>query len=189
MVGSGKVLDVGCGTGFMLSSLQSPNRQLYGIDISTSAIKIAKASVVEANFYVSDVRNIPFEANTFDWLICIDTLEHIEGNATVKECLRILKPGGKALFSAPNKNGPGDWHTPGHVNAFTFASFTKYIEQVGFEVTSARKMILYVPILTYTATVLSLALKKNIPLAHGLDISVPEPLASIFFIEAHKRSI
>jgi hypothetical protein len=50
-------------------------------------------------------------------------------------------------------------------------------------------MILYIPILTYTAKVLSLALKKNIPLAHGLDIPVPELLAAIFFIEARKPPI
>lgn len=188
-VGFGKVLDVGCGTGFMLSGLQSPHRQLYGIDISATAIKIARDSVAGASFCVADVRDVPFGSDTFDWLICIDTLEHIEGNETVEECFRVLKPGGKALFSAPNKNGPGDGHTPGHVHSFSFASFAQYIEQAGFEITSARKMMLCIPILTYSSKVLSLALNRNLPLAHGLDISVPEFLAAIFFIEARKPPI
>ena len=189
VVGPGRVLDVGCGTGFMVSGLQAPDREMYGIDISASAIKMASSSVGTASFCVADIREIPFKSNSFDWLICIDTLEHIEGDETIKECFRILKPGGKALLSAPNKSGPGDGHVPGHVHSFSFASFEKHVEQVGFEITRARKMVLYIPILTYTCKVLSLALKKDFSLANGLDIPVPEFLAANFFIEARKPPV
>ena len=187
-VGSGKVLDVGCGPGFLLARLSSPHREVYGIEIS-SAVKLAKIYATEASVCAADARKLPFKSNNFDWLLCIEVLEHIEGDEAIKECLRVLKPGGKALFSVPNKNGPGDGRTPGHVRSFTFASFVKYVQQVGFELTSARKMGLHIPILTYALRTLSLAANRNIPLAYPLDISVPELLAENFFIECRKPPI
>lgn len=187
-VGFGKILEVGCGSGWLLSRLQSPYRELYGMDISGAAAKIAKVYATEASVCLANGRNLPFKSDSFDWLTCIEVLEHIEGDEAITECFRVLKPGGKALFSVPNRKGPGGRIT-GHVRFFTFASSLKYVQQAGFEVISARKMGLYIPILTYAFKVLSLATNKNIPLNHPLGISVPEPLAITFFIECRKPPI
>lgn len=184
-MGFGKILEVGCGRGYMLSRLQSPQRELYGIDISGAAAKIAKAHTTEASTFAADVRKLPFKSNCFDYLICLEVLEHIEGDEAIKECLRVLKPGGKALFSVPNMKGVGG-RIAGHVRFFTFASSLEYVRQAGFEITSARKMGLYIPILTYSLSMLSLATNKNIPLNHPVGISVPEFLAIAFFIECRK---
>jgi 2-polyprenyl-3-methyl-5-hydroxy-6-metoxy-1,4-benzoquinol methylase len=184
-VGVGKILEVGCGSGWLLSRLQSPQRELYGMDISGSAARIAKVHATEASTCAANATTLPFKSNSFDWLICLEVLEHIEGDEVIKECLRVLKPGGKALFSVPNAKGVGG-RIAGHVRFFTFASSLEYVRQAGFEITSARKMGLYVPILTYACEMLSLATNKNIPLNHPLGISVPESLAITFFIECRK---
>lgn len=188
-VGFGKVLEVGCGNGYLLSRLQSSYRELYGMDISGAAAKIATVHATEASTCAADARRLPFKSDCFDYLVCLEVLEHIEGDEAVNECLRVLKPGGKALFTVPNCKGPGDGKAVGHIRSFTFASSLEYVRQAGFEITLARKMGLYIPILTYALKMLSLAINKNIPLNHPLGISVPEPLAIAFFIECRKPPI
>jgi SAM-dependent methyltransferase len=45
---------------------------------------------------------IPLEDNTYDWVICNHVLEHVESDIeAMKEILRILKPGGKAILQVP----------------------------------------------------------------------------------------
>ena len=95
-VGQGKVLDVACGQGFILSGLDSLKSDLYGVDYNKSFIKAAKERVGRAQFCFADVRSLPFKSNTFDYLICTDVLEHIEGYQVVGECYRLLKQGGTA---------------------------------------------------------------------------------------------
>jgi len=187
-VGFGKLLEVGCGSGYLLSRVQTPERDLYGMDISNAAAKTAKVHATEASICAADARMLPFKSDSFDWLICLEVLEHIEGDEAIKECLRVLKPGGKALFSVPNVKGVGG-RIAGHVRYFSFTSSLEYFRQAGFQITSARKMGLYIPIFTYACEMLSLATNKNIPLNHPLGISVPESLAITFFVECRKPSI
>ncbi len=184
-IGSGKILEVGCGTGYLLSKLQSLHRQLYGIDTSPMAVKTTQAHATGACVCAADARSLPFKSDSFDWLICLEVLEHIEGAGAIKECFRVLKPGGKALFSVPNAKGVGG-RMEGHVRFFTFASFLEYVRLPGFELLSARKIGLLIPILTYTCRMLSLATNKNIPLNHPLNVSLPEFLAVNFLIECRK---
>lgn len=188
-VGFGKVLEVGCGRGYLLSRLQSEHRELYGTDIGLAAIKLAEANTVGASLCAADARSLPFKSDSFDWLTCIGVLEHVEGDEATFECFRVLKPGGKAIFAVPNDKGAGDERAAEHFHSFTFASLPKYLQQAGFEVLSARKMGLKVPLLTYAFQVLSLATNKSLPFAHPLDISLPEFLASHLLIECRKPPI
>lgn len=49
-----------------------------------------------------DIMKIPLEDNTYDWVICNHVLEHVESDIeAMKEILRILKPGGKAILQVP----------------------------------------------------------------------------------------
>ena len=49
-----------------------------------------------------DITDIPFEENSFEAIICIHVLEHIEDDRkAIKELVRVLKPGGWALISVP----------------------------------------------------------------------------------------
>ena len=86
---SDKVLDVGCGIGFV-SSLY-PNFDITGIDVSDG--------MLEKNPYIwkkASAEAIPFPDNTFDFVICRSLLHHLEKpELGMKEMVRVLKPGGK----------------------------------------------------------------------------------------------
>ncbi len=184
-LGSGRILDVGCGTGYLLARLESSDRQLQWMDKSAAAVKAANARAVRASVYVADARSLPLRSDSFDWLICAEVLEHISEDSPVGECFRVLKPGGRALFTVPNGRGIGGRQV-GHVRYFSFHSFCDYVRRAGFALTSARRIGLHVPILTYAFQMLAYAANRDIPFAHPWGVAVPEFLATNFVVECRK---
>lgn len=184
-VGLGRVIDVGCGWGGCLTRLNYQGRRLYGIDLAASGLKKAEELTQSVQYCAADACYIPFKSDTFDYLICTETLEHIDTDDAVQECYRILKPGGTALFTVPSGRGIAG-KTAYHVRFFTFASFSCLLENAGFQITSGRSFGLYIPILTRLAGVLSVALGKRLPLCDPLNLPVPEWLAVNCFIECKK---
>lgn len=102
-----KVLDVGCGAGFLSNALASSDFEVTGVDISKSSLEVAqrhdvsgKAIYLEANAY-----NLPFENESFDVVCAMDILEHVEKPARlIKEASRVLRPGGLFFFHTFNRN-------------------------------------------------------------------------------------
>jgi ubiquinone/menaquinone biosynthesis C-methylase UbiE len=98
-----KVLDIGCGTGETLSFLKEylPKPELYGIDSSPVAIKYAKKRG-HKNILKVDAKKLPFSDNSFDCILLLDVIEHIEDDASIlKEAKRVLKKKGKIIITAP----------------------------------------------------------------------------------------
>lgn len=73
-----KVLDVGCAKGFMLHDFKElmPNASFAGIDISPYAIEHAKESA-KPYLQVGNAVELPFEDNSFDLVICINTVHNL----------------------------------------------------------------------------------------------------------------
>lgn len=95
---SDKVLDVGCGIGFV--SQLYPNFDITGIDISDGMLAHNPYKWQKA-----PAENIPFPENTFDFVICRSLLHHLEDPLLgLKEMFRVLKPGGKFVCWDPNHN-------------------------------------------------------------------------------------
>lgn len=82
------ILDVGCGKGFMLFDIinQIPGIKIKGIDISKYAIKNCKKEVKEF-LEVGNAKQLPFEDNSFDIVISINTIHNLDE----KECSIALK--------------------------------------------------------------------------------------------------
>ena len=80
-----KILDVGCGKGFMLYDFVQliPGIQVTGIDISTYAIENAKEEVKDF-VRVANAKDLPFEDDSFDLVISITTLHNLEAEECVK---------------------------------------------------------------------------------------------------------
>lgn len=105
-VADGKdVLDAGCGTGYGAAILKgSGAASVTAVDISPDALE-ATANRLGGDGAVvkADLRDLPLDDDTFDLVVCWETIEHIEGGErAVAELRRVLKPDGVLLVSSPN---------------------------------------------------------------------------------------
>jgi SAM-dependent methyltransferase len=111
------VLDAGCGVGYgtRLLADHGPAR-LVGVDISAEALAHAPAEVAE--LVEADLRELPFEPDSFDVAVCFEVIEHVQDHERVlDELRRVVRPGGTLLISSPNRDvyAPGNPH---HVHEF-----------------------------------------------------------------------
>ena len=104
----------------------------------------------------------------------------------MRECYRVLKSGGTALFTVPNGKGPSGEYDPDHIHLFTFESIVNLLRESGFEVVSGQKFRLYIPLVSRFLELLIWASGRRLPFLPFLDIEVPEFLAMNFHIECQK---
>lgn len=104
---STKVLDVGCGAGFLSNELAKQGLQVTGVDLSEESLKIAAKhnSTKCVHYQTADAYKLPFGDSTFDVLTAMDFLEHVENpDQVIKEFSRVLKPNGIFIFHTFNRN-------------------------------------------------------------------------------------
>lgn len=103
------VLEIGCGRGDFAIELSRryPRVRVRGVDFSEQAIDVArqKLSGVEAaiEFTVGDAEALPYEADSFDWIVSCECLEHVPSPAAMAmEMCRVLRPGGRFVLTTEN---------------------------------------------------------------------------------------
>jgi SAM-dependent methyltransferase len=97
------VLELGCGTGFVLAGIQRalPYLELAGSELHQAGLVTAEARVPKAAFYQMDARAIPF-VEEFDVIGAFDVIEHVDQDELVlAEAFRALRPGGVLLITVP----------------------------------------------------------------------------------------
>lgn len=95
-----KVIDIGCGEGFVINCLEIPN--ITGVDISRNALRIAKEKNPGCNLCSGSIYDISFKENSFDLVIATEVLEHLEKpELALKEIRRITQ--NYCLLSVPNE--------------------------------------------------------------------------------------
>ncbi len=94
------VLEIGCGTGYLLNALK-PSRGV-GIDISPGMIAIAKEKYSHWEFFQMDAENIYLE-ETFDFIVISDTLGYFEDiQRAFKELAKVVHPGTRIIITYHN---------------------------------------------------------------------------------------
>ena len=106
----GKVLDVGCGTGRLLTALDRQKYQRYGLDVSQGMIQQAYEKDAYLQCAVASGTAIPFEDNFFDVVFCAAVLHHIAESSAVaqaiSEIIRVTRIGGTAIIWDHNPRNP-----------------------------------------------------------------------------------
>jgi 2-polyprenyl-6-hydroxyphenyl methylase/3-demethylubiquinone-9 3-methyltransferase len=103
------VLDLGCAGGFMAEALDDRGARVTGIDPAKDAIAAAHAHSEAAGrqirYDVGVGEALPYGDASFDAVVCVDVLEHVQSMPTViAEVSRVLRPGGLFLFDTINRN-------------------------------------------------------------------------------------
>ena len=96
------ILEIGCGNGRDSIFFAHANLKPTCIDVSPSAVKLAKTNFEEANvpvkIQVANAEKLPFEDNEFDGVFSLSVLHSTDLNKSLKEVFRVLKPKGLAFI-------------------------------------------------------------------------------------------
>ena len=129
----GRLIDIGCG--------EKPYRQMLN-SVVTEHIGVDHHETLHEKSHVDlfgTAYAIPADGASFDSALCTAVLEHLEEpEMAVRECCRVLKPGGTAIYSVPFI-----WHL--HEEPRDFYRFSKYglkylFEKCGFEIVELRAL-------------------------------------------------
>ncbi len=138
------ILDIGCGSGNILAELVNGKRKLFGIDLSDNMIAVAKKRLNEnAILQVADAKEIPFQENQFEYIICNASFHHYPyPMQTLLEMKRVLKKKGVLIIGEGYAYEPfrfilnvyfkfaktGDFHTYGQ------HELIRMLQKAGFQV-------------------------------------------------------
>lgn len=125
-----RVLDFGCGSG-TLAALKRKGCELYGVDYSAPALRIAKERNGYDEVFRGEIQDAPFPPASFDYVTSQDVLGHIEfthKDAVIERLKHFLKPGGTMLHGI--ECGPVDYAA---MSPEALADFVRVEGHVGIE--------------------------------------------------------
>jgi methionine biosynthesis protein MetW len=149
-----RVLDIGCGEGSLgriLKERYGPDIHLVGTDISEQALELARQHYDEV--YRNDAENqdirAPFKGKFFDFIVCLEVLEHVFNPLKIlTQASDLLTDGGQIIVSFPNfafyryrldvlrgefPDGCHIYSDVEHLHYFTLKSFEKLLADAGFK--------------------------------------------------------
>ena len=146
------LLDVGCGTGFLIDNLTKQKPARYcGVDLSDEMIRMAEKKEIEgAEFVVSSADKLPYPDGSFDIVTCSQSFHHYPyPEEAMREAKRVLKPGGLYLLSDTGIGGVGAWidnhiifklMSSGDCRTTNRKGIEKLMANAGFTVTDSRQV-------------------------------------------------
>lgn len=140
----GRILDVGCGSGFFLRALDAEKWDRYGVEIGESASNFAELAIGSARVLNGTLDQAKWPDSTFDVVTLWSSLEHTNHpRANLGKARRITKLGGSVIVQLPNAASyqarmfGGDWFAldvPRHRYHFTLPLLTRLLSESGFEI-------------------------------------------------------
>lgn len=135
-----RLLEVGCGSGWMLSLMQSRGWRAEGVDFDEKAVTYARAQGLQVG--LGDLRAQNYAAQSFDVIIGSHLIEHLyDPGDFLRECRRLLVENGRLVLVTPNLDSLGhkvfkrNWRglePPRHLQLFTGNSIAELSRRAGF---------------------------------------------------------
>lgn len=146
------LLDVGCGTGFLIDLLVKQRSANYcGLDLSEEMIKVAQGKKIPgAEFIMGSADRLPYPDESFDAVTCSQSFHHYPyPEKAMQEAYRVLKPGGLYILSDTGIGGIGAWidnhilfklMNSGDCHTTNRKGIARMMEQTGFSVNESRQI-------------------------------------------------
>ncbi len=148
--GNKKILDIGCGEGYLGAAIAKNNNYIVGVDISRKSVEKAKIILNDAVVLDIQEQKVPYPNKYFDVIVITEVIEHLlVPEKVLEEASRLLKDDGFMIITTPNfllfsnrikilfgkfeytKSGFFD---RGHIHFFHINSFEKMLKQTELKV-------------------------------------------------------
>ncbi|MFX0000790.1 MAG: class I SAM-dependent methyltransferase [Candidatus Hodarchaeota archaeon] len=99
-----RILDIGCGNGEFTRHFFKKYEEVYGIDISETAVELArKKNIIAEQLDLDNCTKLPFEPKFFDTIVCTEVIEHLFNFQSVFKLFHeVLKDEGILIVTVPN---------------------------------------------------------------------------------------
>ncbi len=138
--GGVSLLDIGCGTGWMMEQLIRQGYQVTGLDFRLEGLQATRERLSKALLIQADATYLPIAEAAFNGIILLDVLEHVNDVLLLKQANHLLKPGGIAVISVPAL--PWLWSyrdvAAGHRRRYTRRHFRQLLAESGFKIMEIR---------------------------------------------------
>jgi SAM-dependent methyltransferase len=142
----GRLLEIGCGNGSRMSIFARRGWVVEGQEIDPDAARVVRAR--GHRVHEGLLENVGLQAETYDVVIADHVIEHvIDPLSLVRECYRVLKPGGRIILAAPNTGSVGHarfgeyWvglDVPRHLWGFRLSSLSALLAKAHFHFVQGR---------------------------------------------------
>jgi ubiquinone/menaquinone biosynthesis C-methylase UbiE len=124
----GKMLDLGCGTGWFMRTMRDQGWEAHGVEINESAAALGRKTA-GLSIFSGTLKQANFPSGSFDYIRSNHSFEHIScPGETLDEIHRVLKPDGKIMIGVPNVSSPNArffrqywWYLGAPVHTFTYS--------------------------------------------------------------------
>ena len=129
------VLDLGCGIGDSTYDLSKDAKRMIGVELDSERLKCAFDNFSNTNlsYLVMDGCSLGFADNVFNIVVSLEVIEHLEKqDKFLSEIMRVLKDGGIAIISTPNKDilrNEGTKSSSSHIKELTFKEFKAILKK------------------------------------------------------------
>lgn len=134
------LVDIGCGEGAVLKILEKElcHKNCFGVDIDPENITFSTRNAPFCEYKVANIYNMPFRNNSFEVVMCLEVLEHLEKperalNELQRICSRFIiisvprEPIWRVLNILRGKYWNKWGNTPGHINHYRSKDITKLV--------------------------------------------------------------
>lgn len=139
----GRVLDIGCGSGWFLRTMQHRGWTAWGVEINEAAARVGR-DLAGLNIFCGRLEQAGFPSEYFDYVRSNHAFEHMcHPREQLQEIRRILKPGGKLMLGVPNvESWPAKWFgrywwylgAPVHPFSYSVRTLTALLQENDFAI-------------------------------------------------------